>query len=343
MRPLRIVVWDPSPSIRSLVRRILSGLTGIEILEGGSGPAGIASGEGPAPDLVILGADRQALSRGMLESWSVHEKLRIILLTPPGLLHHESGGPPPSTGRVSMLPKPSTPEGWERLGPQLASLVTHMLAAGGPPYAAVRAEIPSSGRGFPERRYRLAAIGASSGGPAALHSMLASLKGRVSPGLAVVQHITPGFEDELVQWLARDLEIDVAVAVDGEELLPGKVRIAPPDAHLRVVDGRILRLDRRGPPRNGHRPSVDELFFSIADHYLPYTVAILLDGMGRDGVEGLRRIREGGGMTVVQDPETCVVGGMPLAALREDAAMRVLPPSAIGGLLGESRRGRSVP
>ncbi len=237
-----------------------------------------------------------------------------------------------------MLPKPATTDGWGRLGPQLIALVNDLGTAcrregSGPlpPVAGMHAA-PVTGR----RRFRLVVIGASSGGPAALHTLLATLGSGAWPGIAVVQHITPGFEEELVHWMAQDLEMDVAVARDGEPLRPGTVRIAPAGVQLGVARGMVLRLDRAAPSRGGHRPSVDDLFLSIGEALLPDTLAILLDGMGRDGVEGLLRIRAGGGTTVVQDPESCVVAGMPLAALEAGAVMHALAPEAIGRFLRDA-------
>jgi len=334
VRAVRVVVWDSSPSIRSIVRRTLSALDGVEVVEwarmhGEAGPV-------PGTGVLVLGVGAEGVDPGTLERWTLGSGLRIVLLTSPGPIVAMERWLARSGEKVTVLPKPSTSEGWERFGPQLAALVRDIASA------AARSPGTSSWKDGalarhelqPRGRFRLAVAGGSSGGPAALHAIIAGMKGGSPPGLAVVQHISPGFEVEMIRWLARDLEMDVAIATDGERLGAGTIRIAPSQAHLLVDERGLLRLDRVKPPRNGHRPSVDELFFSIREERLEGTVAILLDGMGRDGVAGLKRIREGGGMTIVQDPRSCVIGGMPLAAIEENAALRVLEPEAIGRFLG---------
>jgi len=337
VRPLRIVVWDRSASIRSLVQRILSGVEGLEVRQERPGSPGRVGGE-PSADIVILGSGDPVGGRRYLSRFDGPDQPKVILLTLPGELRGDAARSSLVGSGVSILPKPATTDGWDRLGPQLIALVTDLAAAccdggSGPSPSVVGVH---TGPVAVRRPFRLVVVGASSGGPSALHALLGSLGGGLWPGVAVVQHITPGFEEELVHWLAQDLEMNVAVARDGEPLQPGTVRIAPAGVQLGVEGARTLRLDRSAPPRGGHRPSVDELFFSIGEAMLPETLAILLDGMGRDGVEGLRRIRTGGGTTVVQDPESCVVAGMPLAALEAGAVMHALAPEAIGRFLRDA-------
>jgi len=337
VKPFRIGVWDSSPSIRALLRRVLSRLEGVEVTDLERGLEDRRLGSLPGIDVIILGSGPAGFEPTLLTRGTKAESHpRIILLTPPGFLPRERRMAAPIGESGLMLPKPATSEGWERLGTQLTALIRDMSVAvrsRAHGAAAIKRPRPHRRPAGGGRSFRLAVAGGSSGGPAALHALLSSVGREPFPGVAVVQHIATGFEVELTRWLARDLELDVAVAEDGEPLLPGTVRIAPARFHLRLQDDRTLRLDDRTPPRNGHRPSVDELFLSVEKELLPATVAILLDGMGRDGVEGLGRIRAGGGATIVQDPDTCAVGGMPLAALQEGAAMWVLSPAAIGRFL----------
>jgi len=337
------MVWDPSPSIRALVRRIVSGMEGIEVVVGAPGLQEQLFAESEFPDLVILGTAAGERPDRWIVPGGSDGGLRMVLLTPPGASEGSHGCLQATGVRMSLLPKPATPEGWERLGPQLRTLVADMLAAPGAQEPGVLPALQRPPGGTRTGPYGLMVVGASSGGPAALHALLSSLRGRSWPGIAVVQHIAPGFEEELVRWLVRDLGMDVAVARDGEGLRPRTVRIAPPGVHLRLEDGKTLRLDHRAAPGEEHRPSIDRLFLSVPEHLLPGTVAVLLDGMGRDGVEGLDRIRRGGGMTVVQDPTCCVIGGMPLAALRKGAALHALNPSGIGELVADGGPQEELP
>lgn len=181
---------------------------------------------------------------------------------------------------------------------------------------------------------RLIVIGASTGGPQALSQLIQSLP-RNCPPMVVVQHMPASFTGSFARRLDQLGPLSVAEASDHVPLLPGKVWIAPGDAHVRVVaagGGRRLALDA-SPPVNRHRPSVDVLFDSAVASRGAELVGVLLTGMGADGAAGLGRIRAAGGVTIAQDEDSCVVYGMPRAAVEAQAAMHVLPleriPSAI--------------
>jgi two-component system chemotaxis response regulator CheB len=167
----------------------------------------------------------------------------------------------------------------------------------------------------------LVAIGISTGGPAAIARVL-SLLGRDFPSpILLVLHISPLFSPALVEWLSTQSPLPVRLARDGERLpRGGVVLLAPPDRHL-VVRGEHLALVDT-PERHSCRPSVDVLFESLAGR--PSTVACLMTGMGRDGADGLLRIRQGGGQTIAQDEASSIVFGMPREAIRLGAAERVL-------------------
>lgn len=167
----------------------------------------------------------------------------------------------------------------------------------------------------------LVAIGISTGGPAAIAHVLSEL-GRDFPSpILLVLHISPMFAPALVEWLTTQSPLPVRLARDGERLpRSGVVLVAPPDRHL-VLRGEHLALTD-GPERHSCRPSVDVLFESLAGR--PRTVACLMTGMGRDGADGLLRIRQGGGQTIAQDEASSIVFGMPREAIRLGAAERVL-------------------
>ncbi len=191
----------------------------------------------------------------------------------------------------------------------------------------------------PPAIWRWLALGASTGGPAALRDLLAELP---SPGplrIVIVQHIARGSERELAEWLGSALGLDVRLALDGERPPPGAVRLAPAGAHLRVTAGDLLALDAAKPPRHGHRPSVDELFLSLAAHAPHHTAAALLTGSGPDGAEGLLALRRAGALCLAQDEASSAVFGMPRAALELGAAELVLPPRAIGRELASRLEG----
>ncbi|HUQ78529.1 MAG TPA: chemotaxis-specific protein-glutamate methyltransferase CheB [Patescibacteria group bacterium] len=175
----------------------------------------------------------------------------------------------------------------------------------------------------------LIAIAASTGGPHALRTLLSNMPSGVLPPIVIVQHIADGFSAGLAAWLAGVSSLPVRVAVDGERLSAGMVLVAPDDRHLTVEhDGRV-RLLATGAV-GGHRPSATVLFESVARTFGSLSVGIVLTGMGRDGADGLLKVRQSGGRTIAEDPATAVVGGMPGAAIALDAADRVLPLAEIG-------------
>ena len=180
----------------------------------------------------------------------------------------------------------------------------------------------------------LVAIGASTGGPVAVRTVLQALPPSFPLPVLLVIHIGDAFGLSLAEWLDGQSALRVALAVDGEPLpAPGRARIvmAPPDRHLVIREGR-LRLTT-DPERHSCRPSVDVLFESVASEVGRAAIACLLTGMGRDGAAGLKAVRSAGGTTIAQDRETSVVFGMPGEAVALDAAGLVLPIDGIAPVL----------
>jgi two-component system chemotaxis response regulator CheB len=162
---------------------------------------------------------------------------------------------------------------------------------------------------------KLVAIGASTGGTEAIYSMLSKFSINMPP-IVVVQHMPAVFTQLYAQRLDRTCALIVKEAVDGDVLAPGKVLIAPGDFHMRVIkngSSYIVKLDQ-SEKVNGHRPSVDVLFDSVAAAAGSDSLGIILTGMGTDGAQGLRHIRDLGGYTIGQDERSSVVYGMPMAA-----------------------------
>ena len=181
-------------------------------------------------------------------------------------------------------------------------------------------------------RVRIVAIGASTGGPPVLQTILAGLPRDFPVPLVIVQHMAAGFIGGFVEWLAQSSRLPVHVATQGELMLPGHVYVAPDEFQMKVARGEKIVLTKEAP-ENGLRPSVSVLFRSIAESYGCDAVAGLLTGMGRDGAEELRLLKEKGAATFAQDKDSSVVHGMPGEAIRLDAVMFVLPPEKIAAVL----------
>jgi two-component system chemotaxis response regulator CheB len=179
---------------------------------------------------------------------------------------------------------------------------------------------------------RVVAMGASTGGPIVLQTILAGLPKDFSVPVLIVQHIASGFAQGFADWLAQSTGFPVHVACAGEGLLPGHVYVAPDGYHMSLGSGRRIALNQ-DESENGLRPSISYLFRSVAQVFGPNAVGVLLTGMGKDGAEELKLLKEKGAVTIVQDKESSVVHGMPGEALKLDAAIYVLPPERIAAVL----------
>lgn len=164
----------------------------------------------------------------------------------------------------------------------------------------------------------LVAIGASTGGPPALATVLGALPADLPAAVVVVQHMAAGFVEGLARWLDTVGPLPVVVAADGERLAPGAVYLAPAGVNLLLRGGGRVAL-QPPPAQQFHVPGIDVTFTSAAPLYGPRAVGVLLTGMGRDGAMGLRALRQAGAFTLGQDEATSVVWGMPGAAQALDA------------------------
>jgi two-component system chemotaxis response regulator CheB len=178
---------------------------------------------------------------------------------------------------------------------------------------------------------KLVAIGASTGGPIALQTILAGLSPDFPAPLLVVQHISPGFVRGFVEWLGTSSSLPVHVARQGDRPQAGHVYLAPDGAHMGIGAGTIQLDD--GDPENGIRPAISYLFRSVARTFGANAAGVLLSGMGADGAAELKRLRDAGATTVAQNKESSVVHGMPGIAIGLGGATHVLGPDEIPGLL----------
>jgi two-component system response regulator WspF len=186
----------------------------------------------------------------------------------------------------------------------------------------------------------LAVIGASTGGPKALAAVLSDMPGDLDGAVVVIQHVDKMFSAGLVGWLAGITSLKVQLAVEGERPKAGIVYVAGTDDHL--IFGRDFRFSYIADRNLPYHPSIDMFFKSVLTGYHPYLfprhtdqynrcVAVLLTGMGRDGADGMKALREAGWHTIAQDEATSVVYGMPRAARDIGAVEQVLPLQDIGG------------
>jgi two-component system, chemotaxis family, protein-glutamate methylesterase/glutaminase len=295
--------------------------------------------EFPTPILVVSSADRQelfstynALAAGAVDvlekprgddsdaGWArrlcstVRLVSRIRVITHPrARLDGRSRGPAEPAAPLAAPPLPASEHG-------------EIKVVAAPPLPALE-----------HGEIKVVALGASTGGPGALTDLIRALPVGFQTPVLCVQHIAASepFAVAFSDWLAGQTGRNVSYAVEGTPVrrLGGRVVLSPPDRHLLVRDG-LLRLSD-APPRHSCRPSVDELFESVAAEYGPTAAGCLLTGMGRDGAVGLLQMRARGGHTFAQDEASCVVYGMPREAALLGAAAFIMPPTRIAARLAE--------
>ena len=340
-RKTRVLVVDDSSFVRDIITMILQEDPQIEVIgQAENGQIAVELVEDLRPDLVTMDIMMPVMD-GLtaIQHIMAYQPTPILVVTSSS--EAEVAYKAIANGALEVMQKPDLSgdetewAGFARRVKLLAQVkvITHVRGRG----AASTQVLPFMGAAAQARsRDRLLAIGASTGGPAALAKLLGGLPPDLGLGVVIVQHIADGFVPGLVSWLSTVTILNVKAAEDGEKVEPGTVYIAPTGAHTVIAPGgRLNLLD--SPPVESQRPAVDVLFDSVRKHYSQRAIAVLLTGMGRDGAQGLRAIRDVGGRTIAQDEASCVVYGMPKAAVELDAAEQVLSlteiPAAIVKLL----------
>ncbi|WAG78049.1 chemotaxis response regulator protein-glutamate methylesterase [Metapseudomonas furukawaii] len=195
-----------------------------------------------------------------------------------------------------------------------------------------KASEPSRPRGAGQR---LVAIGASAGGPASLAQLLRQLPPGFPAAVVLVQHVDEVFAAGMADWLASESHLPVRLAREGEPPQPGTILLAGTNNHLRLLRNGELAYTAE-PTSHVYRPSIDVFFDSLVEHWKGEAIGVLLTGMGRDGAEGLKRMRGRGFLTIAQDQASCAVYGMPKAAAAIGAATEILALERIAPRLVEA-------
>lgn len=194
--------------------------------------------------------------------------------------------------------------------------------------------------GLPARRppkgpAHIVAVAASTGGPAALKTILDALPENFPAPLLIVQHIAHGFITGVAEWLNQSSSLQVGIARNGERLRAGVAYFAPDDLHLSVTNRSSIRLSDDAPI-TGFRPSATYLFDSVGKNYEENAIAVILTGMGEDGLEGLRTLAASGGQIIAQSESSSVVFGMPGVVVQHGFADQILAPESIAQALVEA-------
>jgi two-component system, chemotaxis family, protein-glutamate methylesterase/glutaminase len=340
---IRVLVVDDSALMRKLIPAILARDPSIEVVGTAmDGAFALKKVEELRPDVVTLDLEMPRMD-GM-------ETLRLIMRRAPLPVvlfstHSKEGAYATlkalALGAIDFVPKPQDAAAGhlDSIADQLIDKIKVAKRATGRKLpAAVVSDDPPPGKkktraSLPPNR--IIAIGISTGGPNALQYVLSQLPHDFPASLLVVQHMPEGFTEMFANRLDECCQVDVQEARSGDLLVAGRVLICPGNRHLMVR--RMPRGDMAvlsdAPPVNGHRPSADVLFHSVAQQFGLTAVGLLMTGMGEDGAEGLGAIKAAGGATIAQSEDTCVVSGMPRAAISKGYASKVIPLDGLASYL----------
>src|ERR1700680_4964589 len=349
MRKLRVLVVDDSVVVRRMLVRTLSTDPSLEVVATApNGRIGLAKIAQCAPDVVTLDVEMPEMN-GL-------EMLAALRKTNPSLpvimfsVFTERGSIATLNAlaydAVDYVPKPPSGTGIdaaskiirEDLVPKIKS---HLLAVEGIECAAPQPNrVPPSYQDVPIheqaerliRRVDVVVIGVSTGGPNALEELLPCFPADFPVPILIVQHIPPVFTQLLASRLAAKSRISVTEASASSVLKPGHALVAPGGNHMAVerIDGEVRIKISQGPPQNSCRPSADVLFQSAADIFGSHVLAVVMTGMGQDGLRGCERIREAGGQILIQDEATSVVWGMPKFVAQAGLVDQILPLGQLG-------------
>lgn len=340
---MKLAVVDPSPQLVRAVERALLG-TGHSIeWKCASGVDALRRCETEAPELLLLGLRVNDIKPVELTRRLVAKRACAVVLLAGRTAEMSSAYDAMGAGALDVVKAPTFDDDGQLVGADalLAKLRTagRLLGSASSSLQAVR----PGGESSPSL---LVAIGASTGGPQAILTVLSGLPRPFPGAIVIVQHVDGEFSAGLASWLSDASGVRVELARDGSVPTAGVALLAGTEQHLVMAGGGSFRYTPT-PRELVYRPSVDVLFTSLAQHWKGHGVAALLTGMGRDGAQGLKKLREASWLTIAQDEATSVVYGMPKAAARLGAAARILPLAEVAPTIAAfvappsaTRRGR---
>jgi two-component system chemotaxis response regulator CheB len=326
---IRVLIVDDSAFVRLALSRMLQGAADMEVVgQAGDGSEGVAKVAELRPDVVTLDIKMpkmgglEALERIMAES-----PVPVLLLSSQTSEGAEVTLRGLELGAMDFVDK-SRVQGPMNLLSLTEELRVKVRALAG---AKKRWGVPVAEGGIVGHlrpgRAEVVVIGASTGGPPALQAIIPRLPEHQGAAVQVEQHMPVGFTRSLAERLDRRSAMTVREAEDGEAVVSGSVLVAPAGTHMKVRRrGAAVRVSLDDEPKEAlHRPSVDVLMASVAKAYGKRALGVVLTGMGSDGVVGLRAIRDAGGRTLAESEETCIIYGMPKAAVEAGVVDETVP------------------
>jgi len=344
MKPIRVLIVDDSPIVQLVLRRILSGEPDIEIV-------GVASDPIEAkdliledkPDVITLDIEMPRMNGiTFLKRLMSYSPIPVIMISSYTRENSMRTMEALEAGAVDFVTKPSYDDGTERgftlLRDEIVAKIRVASKTHVKPFILHGKSPIKIGKTPDTIANKLIAIGASIGGPKALQKLLCGISFQPQ-GIVIAQHMSAQYIGAFAERLNSLLPFEVREARDMDIVNQGRVLIAPGDKHMRVVRngaGYMVRIDKISStqsPLAGVSRSIDVLFHSVAKIACPNAVGIILTGMGSDGADGLAAMKEAGAYTIAQDEASCVVFGMPRAAIEKGIVDAVASPEDIPAIL----------
>jgi two-component system, chemotaxis family, protein-glutamate methylesterase/glutaminase len=365
--PIRVMLVDDSAVIRGLMGRWIKEDPGISVVgTAGNGLLAINQLERCNPEVIVLDIEMPEMDglTALPLLLKASPKLKIIMASTLTLRNADISFKALTAGAVDYLPKPTsmrdgtasadyqrnllekikvwgqTARGGPRARPASAAAVAAGAKSEAPRAGALYGGAPVVLRKISNTMPRVLAIGSSTGGPQALFTFFGQVRDRIKLPILLTQHMPPNFTTILAEHLKKIAGIACAEAIDGEPLLGGRVYVAPGDWHMTVRDEdgkKVVRLDQKAP-ENFCRPAVDPMFRSLAETFGAGVLAVVLTGMGHDGLNGGKAIIQAGGSVIAQDEASSVVWGMPGAVATNGLCASVLPIDQIGSAVERATR-----
>lgn len=330
MPKTRVLIVDDSASMRRLLTAILEADPAIEVI--GAAPDPFIAREkikALKPDVITLDVEMPRMDGlTFLEKLMRGHPMPVVMISSLTQKGCETTLQALELGAVDFVAKPEvdTLAGVEAAAAEIREKVKMAARVRVRAHGTSSPSAPSARVSQVKLTHKVIAIGASTGGTEAIREVLTRMPAN-APGIVIVQHMPPGFTASYAKRLDGLCEISVSEAQDGDRVLPGHALLAPGDFQMELVVSGAMASVRvfKGERVNLHRPSVDVLFRSVAKTLGRNAVGSILTGMGADGADGLKEMREAGAHTIAQDEATCVVFGMPREAIERGGAVQVLP------------------
>ncbi len=324
---MNILLADDSALLRGIIRELLKEEDDLQIVcEVTNGAAACEKARELQPDLIIMDVNMPVMD-GIEASKLITEERPTPILVFTSEVDAEKGFEAIESGAVEILKKPPI----DQLNDEVfAGIFINKIRTLAKSSQKIKTVAPGPSVSMPEksRSFLIVVIGASTGGPLAVRTVLHELRADFPIGIAIVQHLESGFDQGYAEWLNEAAGVRVQLAQKQGEFTPGTAVVAPADFHMRCT-ARGYVLDQ-GEKVLNQRPSVDVLFSTAAEVYGRNVLGVLLTGMGRDGADGCAAIRANNGFTICQDEASSAIFGMPKAAIELNAASRILPLKEIG-------------